>query len=84
MKKCNDFDAEEHSSRRNDDHGCDYKLNSATIIMTVTTTKKKEFEVNTQQVLAVLALTGKPLRLHRPSRCASCLLEWVTDSMADT
>ena len=44
----------------------------------------KEFEVNTQQVLAVSALTGKPLRLHRPSRFASCLPDWVPDSMADT
>ena len=44
----------------------------------------KEFEVNTQKVFAVLALTGKPLRLHRPSRFASCLPDWVPDTMADT
>ena len=37
----------------------------------------KEFNMNTQQVLAVSALTGKPLRLHRPSRVASCLPEFV-------
>ena len=37
----------------------------------------KEFKVNTQQVLAVSALTGKPLRLHRPIRFASCLLDFV-------
>ena len=43
----------------------------------------KEFEVNTQQVLAVLALMGKPLLLQRPSRFASCLPNWVPDSMAD-
>ena len=37
----------------------------------------KEFKVNTQQVLAGSALTGKPLRLHRPSRVASCLPDFV-------
>ena len=37
----------------------------------------KEFKVNTQQVLAGSALTGKPLRLHRPSRVASCLTDFV-------
>ena len=43
----------------------------------------KLFKVNNQQVLAVSDLTGKPLRLHRPSRFASCLPDWVPDSMAD-
>ena len=43
----------------------------------------KEFKVNTQQVLAVSDLTGNPLQLHRPSRFASCLPNWVPDSMAD-
>ena len=37
----------------------------------------KEFKVNTQQVLAVSALTGKPLQLHRLSRVASCLSDFV-------
>ena len=37
----------------------------------------KEVKVNTQQVLAVSALTGKPLRLHRPIRVASCLPDFV-------
>ena len=37
----------------------------------------KEVKVNTQRVLAVSALTGKPLRLHRPSRVASCLPDFV-------
>ena len=37
----------------------------------------KEVKVNTQQVLAGSALTGKPLRLHRPSRVASCLTDFV-------
>ena len=36
-----------------------------------------EVKVNTQQVLAVSALTEKPLRLHRPSRVASCLPYFV-------
>ena len=44
----------------------------------------KEFEVNTQQVLAASDLTGKPLRLHRPRRFASWLPDWVPDSMANT
>ena len=44
----------------------------------------KEFEVNNQQVLTVLALTGKPLQLHRPSRFVSYFPDWVPDSMADT
>ena len=42
-----------------------------------------EVKANTQQVLAVSALTGKPLRLHRPSRVTSCLSDWVPDSMVD-
>ena len=37
----------------------------------------KEFKVNTQQVLDVSDLTGKPLKLHRPSRFASCLPDFV-------
>ena len=37
----------------------------------------KEFKVNTQQVLTVSDLTGKPLRLHRPIRVASCLPDFV-------
>ena len=37
----------------------------------------KEVKVNTQQVLAVSDLTGKPLRLHRPSRVISCLMDFV-------
>ena len=43
-----------------------------------------EVKANTQQVLAVSALTGKPLRLHRPSRVASCLPDWLPDNMADS
>ena len=42
----------------------------------------KEFKVNTQQVLSVSALTVKLLRPHRPSRVASCLPDWVPESMA--
>ena len=42
-----------------------------------------EVKANTQQVLAVSALTGNPLQLHRPSRVTSCLLDWVPDSMVD-
>ena len=37
----------------------------------------KEFKVKTEQVIAVSALTGKPLRLHRPSQVASCLQDFV-------
>ena len=37
----------------------------------------EEVKVNTQQVLAVSARTGKPLRLHRPSRVASCLPDFI-------
>ena len=37
----------------------------------------KEFKVNTQQLLAGSALTGKPLQLHRPRRVASCLPKFV-------
>ena len=37
----------------------------------------KEFKVNTWQVLAGSALTGKLLRLHRPSQVASCLPAFV-------
>ena len=37
----------------------------------------KEFKVNTQQVLAGSAITGKPLQIHRPSRVASCLPDFV-------
>ena len=37
----------------------------------------KEFKVKTHQVLAVSALTGKPLQLHRPSRVASCMQDFV-------
>ena len=37
----------------------------------------KEVKANTQQVLAGLAQMGKPLRLHRPSRVASCLPDFV-------
>ena len=37
----------------------------------------KEVKVNTQQVLAVSDLTGKPLLIHRPSRVASYLPDFV-------
>ena len=37
----------------------------------------REVKVNTQQVLAVSDRTGKPLRLHRPIRVASCLPDFV-------
>ena len=37
----------------------------------------KEVKVNTQQVLAVSALTGKPLQLHIPIQVASCLPDFV-------
>ena len=37
----------------------------------------KEVKANTQQVLAVSDLTGKPLRLHIPSLVASCLPDFV-------
>ena len=37
----------------------------------------KEVKVNTHQVLAVSAWMGKPLQLHRLSRVASCLLDFV-------
>ena len=40
--------------------------------------KTKEFEVNTQQVLAISAQMGKPLRLHRPSRFASLIAGLIT------
>ena len=46
--------------------------------------RTKEFEVNTQQVLAASAQTGKQLLLHRPSRFASLMPDWLPDSMADT
>ena len=36
-----------------------------------------EVTANTQQVLAVSDITGKPLRLHRPSRVTSCLTDFV-------
>ena len=36
-----------------------------------------EFTANTQQMLAVPAQKGKPLRLHRPSRVTSCPTDWV-------
>ena len=37
----------------------------------------KESNVNTHQVLAGSALTGKPLQLHRPRRVASCMPDFV-------
>ena len=43
-----------------------------------------EVTANAQQVLVVSALTGKPLRLHRPIRVTSCLPDWVPESMVDT
>ena len=57
-----------------------WRINNSNARIRIST---KEVKVNTQQVLAVSDLTGKPLRLHRPSRFASCLLDWVPDSMAD-
>ena len=42
-----------------------------------------EVKANTQQVLAVSDLTGKPLWLHIPSWVASCLPDWVPGSMSD-
>ena len=44
----------------------------------------KEFMVNTQQVLAALAQTGNQLRLHRTSRFASWMPDWLPYSMAET
>ena len=46
--------------------------------------RTKEFEGNTQQVLADSAQRGKQLRLHRTSRFASLIPDWLPDSMADT
>ena len=39
--------------------------------------RTKEVKVNTQQVLAVSARTGKPLQLHKPSLVTSCLPDFV-------
>ena len=36
-----------------------------------------EVTANTQQVLVILSQTGKPLRLHRPSRVTSCLTDFL-------
>ena len=46
--------------------------------------RTKEFEVNTQQVLAASAQTGKQLRLHIPSGFTSLMPDWLPDSMAAT
>ena len=46
--------------------------------------RRKEFEVNTQQVPAASDQTGKQIRLHRPSRFASLMPDWLPDSMANT
>ena len=42
-----------------------------------------EVKANTQQVLAAPAQTGKPLRLHRPSRVTSYPTDWVPYRMVD-
>ena len=51
-----------------------WRINDSNAIIRIS---KKEFKVNTHQVLAVSALTGKPLQLHRPSQVASCLPDFV-------
>ena len=51
-----------------------WRINDKTARVRIST---KEFKVNTHQVLAGSALTGKSLQLHRPIRVASCLPDFV-------
>ena len=60
------------------------KLKNQRRITLESDSERKNFVVNTQQVLAVSAQTGKQLRLHRPIRFASLMPDWLPDSMADT